>query len=65
MSDIDDCAEQLTGDYAEPTTYGTTVADERHVSAEEAEAALDTDQAEEELPPEEEDLEDVDEDAVA
>jgi hypothetical protein len=37
--------------------HGTTVADDRHVSAPEADAALNTDQVEEELPPEDPDFE--------
>ena len=36
--------------YGKPTLHGTTVADERHVSEEEAIEALDDDQAETELP---------------
>jgi hypothetical protein len=41
--------------------YGTTVADDRHVGAAEAEAALNTDEVEEELPPEDPDFEEDDE----
>lgn len=37
-------------DYPEPTLHGTTVADHRHVSPEEAEAAKNIDEVEEELP---------------
>jgi hypothetical protein len=41
---------ELTGDDREPTTHGTTVADERHVSEEEAQAARNVDEVKEELP---------------
>lgn len=41
--------------------YGTTVADGRHVGAIEAEMALNTDEVEEELPPEDPDFEEDDE----
>jgi hypothetical protein len=42
--------------------HGTTVADDRHVGDAEAEAALNIDQVEEELPPEDPDFEEDDED---
>jgi hypothetical protein len=47
-------AEVPTGpaEYPEPSTYGTTEADHRHVAPEEAEAAKNTDEVEEELPEE-------------
>jgi hypothetical protein len=41
--------------------YGTTVADDRHVGAAEAMVALNTDEVEEELPPEDPDFEEDDE----
>jgi hypothetical protein len=42
--------------------HGTTVADDRHVGAPEAKAARNTDEVEEELPPEDPDFEEDDED---
>jgi|tagenome__1003787_1003787.scaffolds.fasta_scaffold20125384_2 hypothetical protein len=41
--------------------FGTTVADDRHVSAAEAEAARNTHEVEEELPPEDPDFDEDDE----
>lgn len=40
------------GESGHQSVHGTTVADDRHVSVAEAEAALNTDQAQDELPPE-------------
>jgi hypothetical protein len=40
----------LSGDYFDSSVHGTTEADDRHVSAEEAQAALNADERPEELP---------------
>jgi len=52
-------------EYGEPTRYGTTEADHRHVSPEEAQAAKNVDEVEEELPEEDPEFDEVLEHAAA